>query len=70
MLAIGSTYHRFLRRPAIALAVLAAAVAAAAVPARAAQAASLVVSGGGFGHGVGMSQQGALGYAEHGWSYQ
>jgi stage II sporulation protein D len=70
MLAIGSTYHRISRRPAVALAVLAAAVACAAVPARAAQAASLVVSGGGFGHGVGMSQQGALGYAEHGWSYQ
>jgi stage II sporulation protein D len=70
MLAIGSTYHRISRRPAIALAVLAAALACAAWPARAAQAASLVVSGGGFGHGVGLSQQGALGYAEHGWSYQ
>jgi SpoIID/LytB domain protein len=70
MLAIGSTYHRISRRPAIALAVLAAALACAAAPARGAQAASLVVSGGGFGHGVGMSQQGALGYAEHGWSYQ
>jgi stage II sporulation protein D len=70
MLAIGSTYHRISRRPAIALAVFAAALACAAGPARAAQAASLVVSGGGFGHGVGLSQQGALGYAEHGWSYQ
>src|SRR5205807_2578956 len=29
----------------------------------------LVVTGGGFGHGVGMSQEGALGYAEHGYSY-
>jgi SpoIID/LytB domain protein len=29
----------------------------------------LVVSGAGWGHGVGMSQQGALGYAEHGYSY-
>jgi SpoIID/LytB domain protein len=35
----------------------------------AASAAELVVSGGGWGHGVGMSQQGALGYAEHGYSY-
>jgi stage II sporulation protein D len=70
MLAIGSTYHRTSRRPAIALAVLTAALACAAGPVRAAQATSLVVSGGGFGHGVGMSQQGALGYAEHGWSYQ
>ena len=30
----------------------------------------LVVSGAGDGHGVGMSQEGALGYAEHGWPYQ
>lgn len=30
----------------------------------------LVISGAGDGHGVGMSQDGALGYAEHGWSYQ
>ncbi|HEY2182138.1 MAG TPA: SpoIID/LytB domain-containing protein [Solirubrobacteraceae bacterium] len=70
MLAIGSTYHRISRRPAIGLAVLAAVLACAAGPVRSAQAAGLVVSGGGFGHGVGMSQQGALGYAEHGWSYQ
>ncbi len=27
------------------------------------------VRGGGFGHGVGMSQYGALGYAEHTWTY-
>jgi len=30
---------------------------------------TLVIAGGGDGHGVGMSQEGALGYAEHGWSY-
>jgi stage II sporulation protein D len=30
----------------------------------------LVVSGGGDGHGVGMSQYGAYGYALHGWGYQ
>lgn len=29
----------------------------------------LVIAGAGNGHGVGMSQDGALGYAEHGWSY-
>ncbi len=29
----------------------------------------LVVSGHGFGHGVGMSQWGAYGYARHGWGY-
>ncbi len=32
-------------------------------------AATLVIDGAGDGHGVGMSQEGALGYAEHGWSY-
>src|SRR6478609_8598355 len=29
----------------------------------------LVIHGAGDGHGVGMSQDGALGYAERGWSY-
>lgn len=33
-----------------------------------AAASTLVVEGAGDGHGVGMSQDGALGYAEHGWS--
>jgi stage II sporulation protein D len=32
-------------------------------------ASQLVIDGAGNGHGVGMSQEGALGYAEHGWSY-
>ncbi len=36
----------------------------------AARASSLVITGGGDGHGVGMSQEGALGYAQHGLSYQ
>jgi SpoIID/LytB domain protein len=31
---------------------------------------TLVIKGSGYGHGVGMSQEGALGYAEHGYSYQ
>ena len=31
---------------------------------------ALVISGAGDGHGVGMSQEGALGYAEHGFSYE
>jgi stage II sporulation protein D len=43
-----------------------AAIALSAAPA--AGAATLVVEGAGDGHGVGMSQDGALGYAEHGWS--
>ena len=30
----------------------------------------IVVTGKGWGHGVGMSQWGAYGYARHGWSYQ
>jgi stage II sporulation protein D len=30
--------------------------------------ATLTIRGAGFGHGVGMSQYGALGYAEHGWN--
>lgn len=28
------------------------------------------IRGGGDGHGIGLSQYGTLGYAEHGWSYQ
>ena len=32
-------------------------------------ASKLVINGAGDGHGVGMSQDGALGYAEHGWPY-
>src|SRR4051812_1674697 len=35
----------------------------------AAGATKLVVTGHGWGHGVGMSQWGAYGYARHGWSY-
>ena len=31
---------------------------------------TLVIKGSGYGHGVGMSQEGALGYAEHGYTYQ
>jgi stage II sporulation protein D len=34
-----------------------------------ARASTLVVAGAGDGHGVGMSQEGALGLAEHGWPY-
>jgi stage II sporulation protein D len=30
----------------------------------------LYIRGGGYGHGIGMSQYGAYGYALHGWSYQ
>ena len=33
-------------------------------------ASSFNISGGGDGHGIGMSQYGAYGYAQHGWSYR
>jgi stage II sporulation protein D len=36
----------------------------------AAAATELVVNGKGWGHGVGMSQWGAYGYAQHGWSWR
>jgi stage II sporulation protein D len=39
--------------------------AAAGAPAR-----TLLISGAGDGHGVGMSQDGALGFAQHGWPYR
>jgi stage II sporulation protein D len=57
---IASTYHRA-RAPLVALAALA-------LWAAPAGASTLVVEGAGNGHGVGMSQDGAYGYAEHGWS--
>jgi SpoIID/LytB domain protein len=44
--------------------------AGAASAARAATAQTLVIAGAGDGHGVGMSQDGAYGYAKHGWSGQ
>src|SRR5579884_2905426 len=33
-------------------------------------ASTFYITGGGNGHGIGMSQYGAYGYALHGWSYQ
>ena len=39
-------------------------------PARAGRSVSWVVTGHGFGHGVGMSQYGAYGYAKHGKGYR
>jgi stage II sporulation protein D len=57
----------------LALAVAATAGAAAPAPAPAPPASvtatTFVVSGRGWGHGVGMSQYGALGYAQDGWTY-
>src|SRR5437763_1188294 len=47
-------------------------VAAAAIVAPGSAGASTVftLTGHGWGHGIGMSQYGALGYAEHGWGYR
>jgi stage II sporulation protein D len=84
MLAMDSTYHRTSRRSALLAAPLATLLACAATatatatatapataagPSAAQSTATLVISGGGYGHGVGMSQEGALGYAEHGFGY-
>jgi stage II sporulation protein D len=68
MLITRSTYHRTHRCPAALLATLLLALFG--TPAASAATQELVIEGGGYGHGVGMSQEGALGYAEHGFSYQ
>ena len=47
-----------------------AALALLAAPASADAATSLVIKGAGFGHGVGMSQYGAMGFAKHGRDYR
>jgi stage II sporulation protein D len=71
MLITRSTYHRTARPLLASLATFAALLALLAGGASAsATTQELVIEGGGFGHGVGMSQEGALGYAEHGFTYQ
>lgn len=69
---IRPNYHRQLAVRACAAGALrlAAVLAALALSPAAAQASTLIVQGAGDGHGVGMSQNGALGYARHGWGYQ
>jgi SpoIID/LytB domain protein len=70
---MASTYHRLLSAPAGARGprwLAACGVVAALLWPAGAGASTLVVQGAGYGHGVGMSQDGALGYARHGWSYQ
>jgi SpoIID/LytB domain protein len=83
MTLIGPTYHRPLERPSaarslrrarratlgLALLTLALGTAAAALGTPRAGASTLVIEGAGYGHGVGMSQEGAEGFAQHGWSY-
>lgn len=81
MLTIRSTYHRTKVSPRRGAslsrstrnavpAMLAACVATLLLSAGVANATTLVIAGAGDGHGVGMSQEGALGYAAHGWTYQ
>jgi stage II sporulation protein D len=65
---MGSTYHRTLALSALLVLSLWSAAAQAKTPAT--QGKTLVIVGAGDGHGVGMSQEGALGYAQHGYSYQ
>lgn len=48
---------------------LACALVAAAICPVCAGASTLLIQGAGAGHGVGMSQEGALGYAKRGWTY-
>jgi stage II sporulation protein D len=61
-----STYHRRHLRQLIGAAMVACLL----TFAGAARASDLLVAGAGDGHGVGMSQEGALGYAEHGFTYR
>ena len=70
-LAMRAIYHRPGARKPGRLARIALGVATAlAISAAPAGASTLIIEGAGDGHGVGMSQYGALGLAKHGWSYQ
>jgi SpoIID/LytB domain protein len=66
MLITRPKYHRILRCLAVFVATAGLPLAAA----RAARASELVIAGAGFGHGVGMSQEGAYGYAQRGLDYR
>jgi len=59
---------RFLFAAVVACALWAAPAGAAVTPP--VSASQLDISGAGFGHGIGMSQYGAAGLAQHGWSYK
>src|SRR5919198_5983970 len=61
--------RRLASRLAVSAAAAAAASALAAVPAGAGTSTVYTLTGHGWGHGIGLSQYGALGYAQHGWSY-
>jgi stage II sporulation protein D len=62
------TMLRFLLAALVACALWAAPAGAAVTPP--VSASQLDISGAGFGHGIGMSQYGAAGLAQHGWSYK
>jgi SpoIID/LytB domain protein len=57
-------------RAAVGLSIAATLALAGTASAASTPATTLYVSGGGYGHGIGMSQYGAYGYALHGWTYQ
>jgi SpoIID/LytB domain protein len=59
--------HTQVRRLAVLLASLAALLV---LPAAAPAASKFQIDGRGWGHGIGMSQYGAYGYAQHGWGYR
>ncbi|HEY1832861.1 MAG TPA: SpoIID/LytB domain-containing protein [Solirubrobacteraceae bacterium] len=58
------------RRRTVGCLTLLTALLALAIPAMAAASSTLVIEGAGEGHGVGMSQDGAYGYAQHGATYE
>ncbi|WP_205696361.1 SpoIID/LytB domain-containing protein [Conexibacter sp. SYSU D00693] len=58
-----------MRSSTLSASVLGAALLAAGAAAPAHGATRLVIKGGGFGHGIGMSQYGALGFAQQGWTF-
>jgi stage II sporulation protein D len=64
-----STYHPISLALVAVLALMPIATAQAAAKSRHVEP-TLLIEGAGDGHGVGMSQWGALGYAQHGWDYQ
>ncbi len=58
------------RRPTIALGCALLALAVLGASASGAEALTWKIKGAGFGHGIGLSQYGAYGYAKHGWGYK
>jgi stage II sporulation protein D len=59
--------HTMIRRTLLVIAALGASLLG---PGAASGATLFTLNGHGWGHGIGMSQYGALGYAQHGWTHQ